>query len=277
MKKSLFCIVFLLAISSIVQGSNCIYRAVYNFQEIYTYISDTLDFKTRNDIINLELLPDQSFCYSKHTWFTDSLERQPNGDKVWMMLFKDYCSNPNKNTSSEPSYPHKRNTFQITKKYKEKEMSVIDFYDGQYYEYHESVPDFEWVITDSTKSINGYQCISAQCIAYGRNWTVWFCPDLPWTDGPWKFSGLPGLIVEAYDSHRFYNFELSHILPISNPITPWGNKPKSTTRVKFNKRKYDYLQKLDGNINAEFGIQTIYKNDSPLRYRVGIECDYPHN
>lgn len=277
MKKSLFFTVLAFTISLIAQCSDCTYRAVYDFQEIYTYIGDTLDFKTRKDILYLELSTDGSFCYSKHTWFTDSLKMQPDGEKVWMMLFKAYCNNPNKDSSSEPSYPHMRNTFQITKKYKEKELSVVDFYDNQYYEYKEYMPNFEWVITDSIKEIKGYQCVSAQCTAYGRNWTAWFCPDLPWTDGPWKFSGLPGLVVEAYDSNRFYNFKLSHILPISNPITPWANHLKNTTRLQFNKKKYNYLQKLDGNINAEFGIQTIYKNDSPQRYRVGIECDYPHN
>lgn len=276
MKRTLIIIILIFSLSFILLGSDRIYRAVYDFQEIFTYVDDTLDFKTRQDIIHLDLLPDRSYCYSKYTWFTDSLNMQPDGEKIWMMLFKAYRNNPNRDSSSEPSYPHMRNTFQITKKYKEKEMSVIDFFDNQYFEYQESIPQFEWMITDSIKNINGLQCISAQCSTYGRDWTVWFCPDLPCGDGPWKFSGLPGLVVEAYDSNHFYKFKLTQIHSISNPVTPWGKNPKKTTRSKFNKQKYDYLQNLDGNLNAEFGIEINYSQNSPKRYRIGLENDYSH-
>lgn len=276
MKKTYVSIIFFLVASLIVQSSDNIYRAVYDFNEIYTYTDDTLDFKTRKDIINLELSPDRSFCYSKHTWFTDSLKMQPNGEKIWMMLFKAYCNNPNKDSASEPSYPHMRNTFQICKNYHEKEMRVTDYFDNQYYVYQETIPDFRWEITDSIKNIKGYNCFQAHCCTYGRKWIVWFCPDLPWSDGPWKFSGLPGLIVEAYDSECFYKFELSQIFPISNPVTPWANNPQKTNRSKFNQNKYKYLQKLDGNLNAEFDIKINHSKKSIKRYRIGLEADYPH-
>ena len=40
----------------------------------------------------------------------------------------------------------------------------------------------------------------------GRRWTAWFAPDISISDGPWKFSGLPGLIMEAYDTENHYRF-----------------------------------------------------------------------
>lgn len=260
----------------IVRSSDSVYRAVYNLEEIYTFLDDTLYFKTRKDILHLELLPNKSFCYSKYTWFTDSLKTLPDGEKIWMMLFKAAYNNLGKDSSQEPSYPHMRNTFQISKNHKEKEMYVIDFFDNQYYEYQEAIPDYKWNITDSIKQINGYMCISAKCSIYGRDWTVWFCPELPWSDGPWKFSGLPGLVVAAYDSNCYYKFELCNIYLTSYPVGPWAKKTKKTTRNKFNMQRYDYLQKLDGNLNAEFGIKINYTKDSLKRYRIGLETDYPH-
>lgn len=276
MKRNLILMSFLVITFLIVQSSDSIYRAVYNLEEIYTFVDDTLDFKTRKDILHLELLPNRSFCYSKHTWFTDSLKKQPDGEKIWMMLFQAAYNSSNRDPSQEPSYPHKRNTFQISKSHQDSNMRVIDYFNEQYYEYQEAMPNYKWNITDSIKQINGFTCISAECHVYGRDWTVWFCPELPWADGPWKFSGLPGLVVAAYDSNCYYKFELSKIYPITNPVMPWVNKPKRTNRVKFNKQRYDYLQKIDSNLNAEFGIKINYTKKSLKRYRIGIESDYPH-
>lgn len=52
-------------------------------------------------------------------------------------------------------------------------------------------------IGDSTKNILGYECFHATTDYHGRVWDVWFTPEIPIQDGPWKFRGLPGLILEA--------------------------------------------------------------------------------
>ena len=60
-----------------------VYRAVYELNEIYTYIGNNREpdisderseAKFRKDILRLELYPESSFCYSYHTWMTDSLK-----------------------------------------------------------------------------------------------------------------------------------------------------------------------------------------------------------
>lgn len=276
MKPLFLFLIAILSSFSVTKGEESLYRAIYELDEIFTYTSDTLNFKGRKDILYLDLYPNESFCFSKYTWFADSLIMQPDGDRTWMLLFKAAYKKDGGGSYGNRSYPHQKNTFQIMKNRSNKQIKVFDFFDQQYYGYEE-VCDFNWCISDSTQKVNGYDCYMATSKAYGRNWTVWFCPDLPWSDGPWKFSGLPGLIVAAHDSNGFYKFNLIDISDNFIPVKPWAKNAKKTTRKDFNSSRYKYLQNLDGILNAELGIIVEYKPDSAKRYRIGLESDYPHN
>lgn len=94
----------------------------------------------------------------------------------------------------------------------------IPFQDGRVYRYDESVPSFSWRMTELRDSVSGYDCFCAETHYAGRNWKVWFTPDLPLSAGPWKFSGLPGVILRAEDREGDYRFECCGISRGSEPI-----------------------------------------------------------
>ncbi len=70
---------------------------------------------------------------------------------------------------------------------------------------------FEWQITGEQKKILNYSCTKATTTFRGRNYEAWFTEDIPLSNGPWKFGGLPGLIMEVYDSEKIFKYELSGI------------------------------------------------------------------
>jgi GLPGLI family protein len=61
------------------------------------------------------------------------------------------------------------------------------------------MPAINWKISRDTASFGGLHCQKATGHFKGRDYIVWFCPDLPVHTGPWKLNGLPGVIVDAHD------------------------------------------------------------------------------
>ncbi|MDE6023510.1 MAG: GLPGLI family protein, partial [Muribaculaceae bacterium] len=80
---------------------------------------------------------------------------------------------------------------------------VYDMLRDEHVYYTEPFSEMVWEIGDSTKNVLGYECIQATTDYHGRVWTVWFTPEIPIQDGPWKLRGLPGLILEATSSDNF--------------------------------------------------------------------------
>lgn len=65
-----------------------------------------------------------------------------------------------------------------------------------------------WKLVNETKVINTIKCKKAEVTFKGRNWIAWYSPEIPLPYGPYKFSGLPGLIIKITDDKGEFDFEL---------------------------------------------------------------------
>lgn len=75
----------------------------------------------------------------------------------------------------------------------------------------EQIPAINWKITGDTASFGELHCQKATTHFKGRNYVVWFCPDLPVHVGPWKLNGLPGVIVDAHDTKNDVIFKFDGV------------------------------------------------------------------
>lgn len=82
---------------------------------------------------------------------------------------------------------------------------------GDSYFGFESHDRIDWKIISDTKTKENWKLQKATANFGGRIWEAWFTTDIPFSEGPYKFNGLPGLIVELKDSKNNFNFELTKI------------------------------------------------------------------
>ncbi len=128
-----------------------------------------------------------------------------------------------------------------------------------YYTYNEPAKNLKWTLHSDTLTVLKTLCNKATMEFGGREWTAWYAPSIPVSYGPWKLSGLPGLILKAEDDSGMHTFEAVSIrnskLPIYENI--------SIMRQKSNKKQYlkaKVIQEYEpANISAEL-IQEISIN-----------------
>lgn len=77
----------------------------------------------------------------------------------------------------------------------------------------------DWKILQEKKKIGEFQVQKATTNFAGRNWTAWFTIEVPIQDGPYKFSGLPGLIVQIEDQTGTHKMELKGLKKIPETKT----------------------------------------------------------
>jgi len=99
-------------------------------------------------------------------------------------------------------------TYKIYKKYPDMKTSYVDRISKNIFLYDEDIK-LNWKILTDKEKIGSYNAQKATTEFGGRQWTAWFTTDLPFQDGPYKFSGLPGLIVKIEDADKDYSWVLS--------------------------------------------------------------------
>ncbi len=224
----------------------------------------------------------QSKFYCLSTEFKDSLESTPSGRAKAKQLFDAavaaYVQNRDRSAMDGVVY-HSR--LYVLKDF---DKSVSTTYDeagmGECCYYDEPFSEIDWVIAeDSTKTILDYQCVMATADYHGRNWTVWFTPEIPMQDGPWKFCGLPRLIMEASEPSGLHSFTVTGIETSSQPIYPvFSTKYEKMNRLDMLRGERHYRENSNAMFKAATGYELGGGVDAPVteesRKYDFLETDY---
>ena len=127
----------------------------------------------------------------------------------------------------------------------------------------------KWNLSQEKKNVKNLSLQKAITTWGGRNWTAWFAEEIPFQEGPYKFHGLPGLIVEIYDDKKNYHFELvrsekikeeeNQFIEISEkmgiPIT-W--EKYKTAKIKYYESPVNFIK------NSAENSEQLYLNDGTI-------------
>ena len=261
MKYILPVILLILSLDTYSQDLVVIDTARIKCSYVYQEVKDTIKNDKCDDLIYLQIGSRCSKSYSYYTFRFDSLVSSPKGMKELNRLIAVMNSNWTDRSKLPPNDPFYRMSARVCKNYPQGAMTVTDFIIADHYLYEEDLNIQEWIMTeDSTKTVLGHECQMATCRFRGRDWTAWFALDIPINDGPWKFCGLPGLIMEVYDRNKQQYFCINGMQEVApEPICfgTIGVKAKcfeKTTHSAFLKARYDNLRGDDRHVQEQLGI-----------------------
>lgn len=119
---------------------------------------------------------------------------------------------------------------------------ILDLKEEEYFYTLENL-NFDWEIRGEPEEFMGYSVQQATTHYAGRDYVAWFTTEIPIPDGPYVFHGLPGLIVELYDTEKHYHFKMKGLERLEEEKIWELPKAKKITRSKLAKLR----KKLDAN------------------------------
>ena len=190
----------------------------YNYHE--TFVRGSEGVSERDYEFLLLANTEQSKFYPPISEYLDSLDSTPTGKAQYEQMLSAVMPEVVR-TGNYSLVPSKKGHVYVFKNRKESVVSVYDFIGLTEFGYYtEPLAEMQWDVGDSTKNILGYDCIMAHANYHGRQWTVWFTPEIPLSEGPWKLCGLPGLILEASESSGQHSFMVTGIETSNKEMVP---------------------------------------------------------
>lgn len=128
--------------------------------------------------------------------------------------------------------------------YKENETLTASLPVGKYIFTFEE-PTLKWEILNDMKTIKGFKTRLAKTITdTGDTFFAWFTPDIPITEGPFRFKGLSGLVLEVYNASKTIEIYATDIKKSEEIIEPlhYRGDIKAKSKKQFLEARKNYSE-----------------------------------
>lgn len=230
MKKSILTFLFFASIFCYSQN----YRFVYEYK--FAPNASKNDSLLTN-YMYLDTDGKQSYFYNEAKFKSDSIKKVSND---LSLLLKVGRMDKNLHFTIVKDYLSRETTFYS-------KLSTVDFKIAE-----KEKP--KWKLSNEKKMIGKWNCQKAETFYKGRKWVAYFTSEIQFNDGPYKFWGLPGFVVEVLDENNLHHFSLIQIKKI-----PQGNislLPKNP-RIVTNEQYLSYLKNYRPSISDISAVNVV--------------------
>ncbi len=248
MKKLLILLTFFSNAFAFSQDYLVVDNALYNCYYEYKFLTDSTDLESYDaEYMVLQIGKKHSKFVSENNLFTDSVLYSHKDEPFTTAKIQKIMSITIKRRT------HSYASSKIFKHYPDaNKVLTVNRFNKKYLQVTENMP-FKWNInTAETKIILKHKCHKATVDYAGRKYIAWFTTEIPFSNGPYKFIGLPGLIMKIRDTQNQHVFEIKRIEKVKNnePIIFIQNQRMMTVSAKefakaqqtHNMEKYNQLQ-----------------------------------
>ena len=240
------------------------FRAVYIFS--YKTRPELSQFN-RRDFVFLDIGERVTKFYSRYTQMRDSVASEGIKNNLPPMEIQDMRRGIPRGT--DPVYYQRYDK-------KRTVVSTVTVFNGYMYEEPMEMP--EWTLHEDTMTVLGYLCRRATTHFRGRDWEVYYTPEIQLSRGPWKLWGLPGLITRATDADHYFLFEMTNFERLSGQVQPIvyihrkmgpkgdykGKEYKMVSKKTYIQYEKAYHEDLHAFGDFETGHKSFTPDGSPL-------------
>lgn len=225
-----------------------------------TYIPGSTSQATKTELFLLFMNQEESLFESKNTYLRDSaiLAAENSRNRQNLMQFLQ------NHLTDFDFHVFKRGC---------NEIRTMDRFYRDYYTYAEAPNHLQWALTEDTAMISGYRVQRATTAFGGRKWSAWFTEAIPMSEGPYKFCGLPGLIVRITDSKKQYRFELTGLKQLRIGVPDQRDKSQKIEKARYFKKRQEYRANPIGVAEQSGVVFTSGRSEINQRVQQKIKSD----
>ncbi|MGO4709937.1 GLPGLI family protein [Chryseobacterium sp. 2TAF14] len=240
MKRIIVGVFFFLSVILLAQNQRFVYE--YKFVTDSTKANDV-----GSEIMFLDVAKKGSKFHSEKKSIADSIHQ----DRI------------NKQTRDFAGIDYGLVPFVVEKSYPDFKIDFFNSLDMSKYKVSDN-REMNWKILPDKEKIGDFNTQKASLYFAGRLWTAWFVSDIPIQDGPYKFHGLPGLIIKIEDKTKSHAFVLKEVRKGSDKEWVSDNEKKSFgSTIVIDHEKYK-KQVIDFRNNPTKGIRQMLSGNTKI-------------
>lgn len=199
--KKLTLLFILISVGIFAQNQRFIYE--YQFQTDSTNVDSA-----KKELMFLDVTPSSSRYYSYDTYKQDSIRYAD---------FQRQISTTGSMNVVATTVQRGFVRYSVSKNYPDFKTYLHSRVGRDAYKILDETP-MNWKIESDKQQIGEFNAQKATTYFQGRKWTAWFTTEIPLQDGPYKFRGLPGLIVKVSNDNQTHLIELKAVKKLVAPI-----------------------------------------------------------